>query len=81
MIENAFILGFRKIDGINILEFESRYDFNPLNLDIVKKLVCENKLVVDEYNIKISNDYIYLSNDIMCEFLGIDYQIEKNNNK
>ena len=80
-VENAFILGFRKLDGINILEFESRYDFNPLNLDIVKKLVCENKLVVDEYNIKISNDYIYLSNDIMCEFLGINYQIEKKNNK
>ena len=80
-IENAFILCFRKLDGINILEFESRYDFNPLNLDIVKKLVCENKLVVDEYNIKISNDYIYLSNDIMCEFLGINYQIEKKNNK
>jgi len=80
-VENAFILGFRKIDGINILEFESRYDFNPLNLDIVKELVCENKLVVDEYNIKISNDYIYLSNDIMCEFLGINYQIEKKNNK
>lgn len=80
-VENAFILGFRKIDGINILEFESRYKFNPLNLDIVKKLVRENKLVIDEYNIKISDDYIYLSNDIMCEFLDINYQIEKNNNK
>ena len=80
-VENAFILGFRKLDGINVLEFESRYGFNPLNIDIVKKLVRENKLVVDEYNIKISNDYIYLSNDIMCEFLGINYQIEKKNNK
>lgn len=80
-VENAFILGFRKLDGINVLEFESRYDFNPLNIDIVKKLVRENKLVVDEYNIKISNDYIYLSNNIMCEFLGINYQIEKKNNK
>ena len=80
-VENAFILGFRKLDGIDVLEFESRYGFNPLNIDIVKKLVRENKLVVDEYNIKISNDYIYLSNDIMCEFLGINYQIEKKNNK
>lgn len=80
-VENAFILGFRKLDGINIKEFNDRYNFNPLNLNIVKKLVSENKLVIDEYNIKISNDYIYLSNDIMCEFLGIDYQIEKNNNK
>ena len=80
-VENAFILGFRKTDGINIKDFSDRYSFNPLNLNIVKKLVKENKLVIDEYNIKISDDYIYLSNDIMCEFLGIDYQIEKNNNK
>ena len=80
-IENAFILGLRKLDGINILEFESRYNFNSIKLDIVKKLVSENKLVIDEYNIKISDDYIYLSNDIMCEFLGINYQIEKKNNK
>lgn len=80
-VENAFILGFRKLDGINIKEFSDRYNFSPLNLNIVKKLVSENKLVIDEYNIKISDEYIYLSNDIMCEFLGIDYQIEKNNNK
>lgn len=80
-VENAFILGFRKIDGINIKEFSDRYSFNPLNLNTVKKLVKENKLVIDEYNIKISDDYIYLSNDVMCEFLGINYQIEKNINK
>lgn len=80
-VENAFILGFRKLDGINIKEFSDRYKFNPLNLNIVKKLVKENKLVIDEYNIKISDDYIYLSNDILCNFLGINYQIEKNINK
>jgi len=80
-VENAFILGFRKLDGINIKEFSDRYMFNPLNLNIVKKLVEENKLVIDEYNIKISDDYIYLSNDILCNFLGINYQIEKNINK
>ena len=80
-VENSFILGFRKIDGINIKDFENRYGFNPRNLDIVKKLVKENKLVISEYNIKINNEYIYTSNDILCEFLGIDYQIEKNKNK
>ena len=77
----AFILGFRKIDGINIKDFNDRYKFNPLNLNVVKQLASDNKLVIDEYNIKISDDYIYLSNNILCEFLGINYQIEKNNNK
>ena len=80
-VENAFILGFRKIDGINIKDFENRYGFNPKNIDIVKKLVRENKLEINEYNIKINNDYIYTSNDILCEFLGINYEIEKKNNK
>lgn len=79
--ENAFILGFRKLDGINIKDFENRYVFNPLKLDIVKKLVRENKLEVTEYNIKINSKYIYTSNDILCDFLGINYEIEKNKNK
>ena len=81
IVENAFILGFRKIDGINIKDFENRYGFNPKNIDIVKKLVRENKLEINEYNIKINNDYIYTSNDILCEFLGVNYEIEKKNNK
>ena len=81
IVENVFILGFRKIDGINIKDFENRYGFNPKNIDIVKKLVRENKLEINEYNIKINNDYIYTSNDILCEFLGVNYEIEKKNNK
>ena len=80
-VENEFILGFRKIDGMSIKNFENRYGFNPRNIDNVKKLVRENKLEVNEYNIKINNDYIYTSNNILCEFLGVDYEIEKNRNK
>ena len=57
---------------------ENKKDYDINNYD---KLVEENKLVIDEYNIKISDDYIYLSNDILCNFLGINYQIEKNINK
>ena len=80
-VENAFILGLRKIDGINIKSFIYKYGFNPLKLDIVKKLVNENKLKATEYNIKISDEYIYISNEILYLFLGIDYEIEKKNNK
>ena len=80
-VENEFILGFRKIDGMSIKNFENRYGFNPRNIDNVKKLVRENKLEVNEYNIKINNDYIYTSNNILCEFLFFVYEIEKNRNK
>lgn len=80
-VENAFILGFRKIDGINIDDFITKYGFNPTKLDIVKNLVKENKLIIDEYNIKINDKYLYTSNDILINFLNIDYEFEKKNNK
>ena len=74
-MNQIYLLKYQKLDLLlSLINF-------VLNLNIVKKLVKENKLVIDEYNIKISDDYIYLSNDIMCEFLGINYQIEKKNNK
>ena len=80
-VENAFILGFRKIDGININDFICKYKFDLRSLDIIKKLVKENKLILDEYNIKINNKYLYTSNDILINFLDIDYEFEKKNNK
>ena len=73
-VENAFILGFRKIDGINIEEFKEKYGFDINKLDIVNKLIKENKLIKDKNNIKINEDYIYLSNDILVEFLGGSYE-------
>lgn len=72
-IENAFILGFRKIDGINIKEFKNKYNIDINNIDIVNKLIQENKLIKDEENIKINEKYIYISNDILLEFLGGSY--------
>lgn len=81
MVENAFILGFRKIDGISIKEFICKYNFDLRKLDIVKNLVKENKLIIDEYNIKINDKYIYISNDILINFLNIDYEFEKRSNK
>ena len=72
-IENAFILGFRKIDGINIKEFKNKYNIDINDIDIVNKLIQENKLIKDEENIKINEKYIYISNDILLEFLGGSY--------
>lgn len=74
MIENAFILGLRKISGINKKEFQNRYHININNIDIVKKLISENKLIDDGENIKIKYDLIYTSNSILSDFLEVDYE-------
>ena len=73
IVENAFILGLRKIDGINKDEFNSKYKLDINKIDIVNKLISENKLVDDGINIKINNDLIYVSNSILCDFIGVDY--------
>ena len=72
-IENAFILGFRKIDGIDIDEFKNKYNLDINSIDIVNKLIKENKLINDKNNIKINKDYIYVSNEILIEFLGVKF--------
>lgn len=73
-IENEFILGFRKIDGININEFNNKYNLDLLSIPVVNKLLQHNKLVNDGVNIKISNDYLYIANEILIEFLGENYE-------
>ena len=73
-IENEFILGLRKIKGINIEKFNKKYD-NIFKYDVVNRLLKENKLQKDEKNIFINNEYIYTSNNILIEFIGENYEI------
>lgn len=72
-IENEFILGLRKIKGINIEKFNKKYD-NIFKYDVVNRLLKENKLQKDEKNIFINNEYIYTSNNILIEFIGENYE-------
>lgn len=73
-IENEFILGFRKIDGINILNFYEKYNFNVLEFDIIKKLIDEEKLIKIETQIFINPKYMYVQNEILRDLIGIDYE-------
>ena len=69
-IENEFILGLRKIDGISKKEFYNKYNIDIKSIDIVNKLLKENKLLENEKNIYINPKYIYVSNDILVEFIN-----------
>lgn len=68
-IENEFILGLRKISGINKKDFKSKYNIDLKSIDIVQKLLNEERLLEDSENIFINPEYIYVSNEILLNFI------------
>ena len=68
-LQNEFILGFRKINGIDKNDFYNKYGFDIKDIDIIKKLLKEEKLLENKKNIYINPKYIYVSNDILIEFI------------
>ena len=68
-IENEFILGFRKIDGIDKDKFKQKYNKDIHDIDIINDLLKENKLLENKKNIYINPKYIYVSNNILIEFI------------
>ena len=69
-ISNEFILGLRKIDGIDINNFYRKYNLDITNIEIVKKLIKENKLILTD-KLKINPKYIYISNTILINFIDL----------
>lgn len=69
-MENEFILGLRKVKGINKKFFQDKYNINIKDINHVKKLITDGKLLEDKDNIYINPKYLYTSNDILIEFLN-----------
>ena len=69
-LENEFILGLRKIEGIDINKFKNKYNIDILSIDIVNKLLKENKLEIKNNKLRINDKYIYISNSILVDFIG-----------
>ena len=68
-IQNEFILGLRKIEGINKDDFYKKYNIDIKSIDVVNKLLKENKLLENKKSICINPKYIYTSNEILIEFI------------
>lgn len=67
--ENDLILGFRLIEGIDYNLFNKKYNDDLLNKDIIKRLIKDNKLVLDNDRLRCNYEYIYLLNDILVEIM------------
>lgn len=67
--ENEFILGLRKIEGIDILEYKNKYHEDILEYQNVKKLLEENKLIIRNNYLFINYKYLYISNEILVNLI------------
>ena len=65
------MLGFRKIEGVDISKFKEKYQENPLYLfrRELDKLVSEGLIEVDLNNIKLTNKGLDLANLVFEEFI------------
>ncbi|MDD3392954.1 MAG: radical SAM family heme chaperone HemW [Bacilli bacterium] len=68
-LEYEFILGFRKIEGINKKQFYEKFKYSIEDHDVIKKILETKKLIDTGSYIRIADEYIYLSNDILREFV------------
>ena len=68
-ISNTFMLGFRMIKGINIIDFKNKYHKDITSIEPVEKLIKEEKLILKDNHLFINSKYFYLSNEIILEFI------------
>ena len=68
-IRYELILGFRKIEGINKKEFYNKYNIDIHNLYNINELLKKGYLNEDDEYIFMPKEYIYVSNDILINFI------------
>lgn len=68
--ENDLILGFRLIDGIDISLFNNRYNCDIINNKVIKELIDEDYLNVDNGYLKCNYKYFYTMNYILEKIMG-----------
>ena len=73
-IENEFILGFRKIEGISKKEFKNKYDIDICDIIEIKNLLKLGMLEEDIDRVWIPEEYLYVSNSILVNFVGGSYE-------
>ena len=70
-MENEMILGLRKIEGVSKKDFYNKYQEKIEDVFDIKELIASKKLIDNKKNVYISKDYLYLSNDILINFINL----------
>ena len=68
-MNNAIMLGFRLLDGINLKSFYDKYQVNLQEHYDIKKLLEEKELIYKDGYLKINPKYIYIMNEILIKII------------
>ena len=63
------MLGFRKMEGVNLKEFYRKYEVNMQEVYDLKDVLNEEELIVDGEYIYINPQDIYVMDEILIKFL------------
>ena len=66
-MENELILGFRKLEGINLEHFFDKYEENMQNIFPIKPLVKNGDLIYKDGYVYINNKKLYVMNKILIK--------------
>ena len=68
-MDNELMLGFRKIEGVNVDRFFDRYDKNIQDVYPVKELIKSGDLIYKNGQLYIHPDKIYVMNEILIKLI------------
>ena len=66
---NELMLGFRKMEGINLREFFLKYEINMQEAFDLREVLKEKELLVDGEYIYVNPEYIYVMNEILVKII------------
>lgn len=66
---NELMLGFRKMEGINLREFFLKYEINMQEAFDLREVLKEKELLVDGEYIYVNPEYIYVMNEILIKII------------
>lgn len=69
-MENEMILGLRKLEGVDMMQFKQKYGEHIDSIFPIEQLLKEGKLEVHNGYLQIPEDQLYLSNEILIQFIN-----------
>lgn len=69
IISYELILGLRKLEGVNLLDFKAKYKKDLRTIFYIEDLIEQQILLIKNNFLFINKDYLYISNEILERFI------------